>query len=86
MALISFAYFLSVVLESFLFCHPIAFNWDKSIDGTCTDPSLAYLMAAITNLLIDAIIVLLPIPVLWTLQMPLFQKVAITGMFSLGLL
>ena len=85
MVVLSLAYFVSVVLESFLFCRPVAYNWNKSIDGTCKDPSLGYLLAAITNLLIDVIIVFLPLPLLWKLQMQLTKKIAITGMFSLGL-
>ena len=64
MIILSLIYFASIVLESFLFCHPVAYNWDKSINGTSKDPSLGYLLAAITNLLIDVIIVFLPLSLL----------------------
>ena len=85
MGILSLAYFLMVFLETFLFCHPVAYNWDKTIDGYCKDPLLAYLLAAISNLLIDVVIVCLPLPLLWRLQMQLSKKIAITGMFSLGI-
>ena len=86
MVALSLAYFASVLLETFLLCHPVAYNWDNSIDNTCNDPSLAYLLAAITNLLIDVIIVFLPLPLLWRLQMQTSKKAAITAMLSLGLM
>ena len=85
MIVLSLVYFVSFMLESFLFCHPVDYNWNKSIDGTCKDPSLEYLLAAITNLLINIIIIFLLLPLLWKLQIQLTKKNIITGIFSLGL-
>lgn len=86
MAALSWCYFVTVFVETFAFCRPVSYNWDKSIKGTCKDPALAYLFAAITNLLLDVIIVSLPMPMLWRLQMSTTQKLAISAMFSLGAL
>ena len=80
-------YFISVFLEAFLLCRPIAYNWDKTVPGGhCADLNLAYLIAGIMNLLIDALVVALPMPMLWRLQMPLSKKLGVTGMFSLGIM
>ncbi|KAI0198324.1 hypothetical protein F4808DRAFT_462803 [Astrocystis sublimbata] len=82
---ISAAYFLSVFLETFFLCKPIQYNWDKSIpDGQCSNQNLAYLLAGVTNLVIDAIIVALPMPKLYGLQIPLARRLAIGAMFALG--
>ncbi|KAI8948548.1 hypothetical protein F4801DRAFT_556531 [Xylaria longipes] len=82
---ISTAYFLSVFLETFLLCTPAAYNWDKSIPGgVCHDQNLAYLLAGTTNLVIDAIVVALPMPKLFGLQMNMAKRISIAGMFSLG--
>lgn len=78
-------YFLSVLLEAFVLCKPVSYNWDKTIPGgKCANENLAFLLAGITNLLIDAIVVILPIPMLWRLQMPLIRKLGVLGMFGLG--
>jgi hypothetical protein len=57
-------YFTSVLLETFLLCTPVQFNWDKTITtGTCSPHSqTAYIVAGSTNLVVDSFIVVLPIP------------------------
>jgi hypothetical protein len=86
MTLIGF-YFISVFAEAFAFCHPVAFNWDKSIRrGYCSDTRYVYLGAGITNLVLDVIVVVLPIPTLIGLKIVWRKKVGIVGMFSLGIL
>jgi hypothetical protein len=80
-------YFISVLLETFLLCSPVEFNWDKTIPGSCDPNSMvAYIMAGTTNLLIDVFIVVLPMPVLWKLRLPWPKKIAVISMFSLGAL
>lgn len=87
MMAISTTYFISVLLESFVLCEPVQYNWDKTIpNGKCHNQSLAYLIAGITNLVIDAFIVALPLPKLYGLQIPLPKRVAIAAMFGLGAL
>ncbi|KAI0869288.1 hypothetical protein GGS24DRAFT_505940 [Hypoxylon argillaceum] len=82
---ISAAYFISVFLEVFLLCTPSAYNWDKSIPGgICHNQGLAYLLAGITNLVIDAVVVVLPMPKLFGLKMNLAKRMRIVSMFSLG--
>jgi hypothetical protein len=85
MALTS-AYFIMVFLEAFLLCTPVQFNWNKSIDGTCANEQMAFLSAGIINLLIDLIVVLLPMPMLWNLQMGLPKKIGLSAMFGIGLM
>ncbi|KAH7320744.1 hypothetical protein B0I35DRAFT_199222 [Stachybotrys elegans] len=80
-------YFISVFLEGFLLCTPAAFTWDKTIvGGTCKNENIAYLVAGITNLLLDIIIVVLPMPTLMGLKMSLGKRLGIIAMFSLGIL
>jgi hypothetical protein len=74
-----------ICLEAFFICRPLAFNWDKSIDGVCGDQDKAYRAQAIVNLFVDVAIVLLPVPMLWKLQMPLAKKLGVYVMFSIGI-
>ena len=79
------AYFISVILEGFVLCKPVQYGWDKSIpDGRCNGENIAYLVAGITNLVIDAFVVALPMPMLFRLQMSLPKKLGVAAMFSLG--
>ncbi|PYH29350.1 uncharacterized protein BO87DRAFT_401406 [Aspergillus neoniger CBS 115656] len=78
------AYFTMVLLETFALCKPVQYNWDKSIEGHCTGENIAYLVAGIVNLTIDTFIVILPMPLVFNLQLILSKKIAVSAMFSLG--
>ena len=79
------AYGIALILLFLLICRPIAYNWDKTIDGHCGSSIGEGIAAAATNMIIDGTIVLLPIKVVWRLQMPAQKKIGISCMFALGL-
>ncbi|MCJ1266488.1 hypothetical protein MMC22_006373 [Lobaria immixta] len=84
---LTICYFLSFLLGVFLLCRPVSYGWDKSIpEGSCANENLAYLLFGITNLIIDALVLILPMPMLWRLHLPLSKKIGLAGMFGLGLL
>lgn len=73
-------------LQIILLCRPIQFNWDKTIpNGTCGSYEKAYVGAHIIILTLDFGVAVLPIPVLWSLQMASRKKVGITIMFVIGI-
>ncbi len=83
---LTIALIFAVILESFLLCRPFKFTWDKEIQGgVCGNAVYAYLAISIINLVIDFAVVLLPMPILWKLQMPVGKKVAISAMLGLGI-
>lgn len=75
-----------VLIEGFVLCKPVRFNWDKSVDGKCTGEHTAYLVPGIMNLAIDTFIVALPLPVVFRLQMTWSRRISVAAMFSLGAL
>ena len=84
---LTFCYWLATIFGAFFLCRPFEFNWNKLIvDGTCGDLIKYYLSTGIVNLLIDVIIVALPLPVLWKLQLDFSRKLSLTVIFSLGAL
>lgn len=84
---VSGCYLISVILEGFLLCTPVQYNWDKSVPGgKCTNQSIAYLLAAITNLIVDTVVVSLPIPLILKLHLSLEKRLGIAAMFGLGFL
>ncbi|CAD6588525.1 MAG: hypothetical protein ASARMPREDX12_003359 [Alectoria sarmentosa] len=82
---VNLIYFTATVLACCLICRPFARNWDQSIHGTCGDQKSLDLFIGVFNLLMDIATVALPMPILWRLQVPTGRKVALSGMFSMGL-
>jgi hypothetical protein len=85
LVVLSMGYWISVLVEVFVLCTPVEFNWNKTIAGTCDPHSLdAYIAAASINLVIDIFIVVMPVPMLWKLRMSLAKRLGTISMFSLG--
>ena len=76
------------LLIRILICLPVAKNWDQTVTeathGTCGNISTMYIAIASVDLFIDLIIIALPMPVLWGLQMPQAKRLAVMGIFALG--
>lgn len=76
-------YALTNCLQLLLVCRPVSYNWDKSINGHCSEESAPFLASACINMSIDVMIVVLPMPMLWSLQMPTSRKVALSAIFGM---
>ncbi|KAI0866586.1 hypothetical protein F4860DRAFT_508980 [Xylaria cubensis] len=78
------AYNLGLLLQ----CVPISLLWEKLeseyAEVNCVNSLPFYISFAYTNLILDVIIYLLPVPHLWSLMMPARQKLAIGLIFLLG--
>jgi hypothetical protein len=86
MMAVSLGYLIMVILEGFLLCRPVSYTWNKLQIGKCGNERKVYLSSGIVNLIIDAAIVILPMPMLWGLQLGMAKKVALTVIFGLGAL
>ena len=69
---------------SLIQCLPLGYIWDPSIKGYCLKIPLAATILAVFNVITDFIILFMPMPVLWKLQMERKEKLQIMGMFLLG--
>ncbi|KAK7748759.1 hypothetical protein SLS53_000783 [Cytospora paraplurivora] len=68
-------------------CFPVSTFWDlfeSEYGDHCVVVQDLYLAVAVSDMLLDITIFILPIPHLWTLQLPLRQKLAVGGIFFLG--
>lgn len=74
-----------MVLTSCLICQPVAYRWNRTIDGICGDQKRLDLFIAVFNLILDVTVVVLPMPILWGLQMPTKKKVVLSGIFGMGI-
>jgi hypothetical protein len=77
---------ISVVLETFLLCRPLTYNWDTTIKGTCGQRNDVYVSAGALNVATDFMVMALPIPHILKLQLAWRRKLGLIVMFSLGLL
>jgi len=77
---------LSIILETLLLCRPFAYNWDSSIKGVCGDRNATFVIAGTLNLVTDLMVMGLPLPHIWKLQLSLGKKLALCFVFCLGLL
>jgi hypothetical protein len=88
-AFLSIGYTISVTTSISLACVPTSYFWTQWVDptngGKCRiDLYRFYLWNGVANLLTDVIILCVPIPIVWRLQMHRSQKLAISGIFLLG--
>lgn len=58
--------------------------WYPDLEGTCISIFGLYLGNAIPNILTDISILALPLTQVWGLQVRLWQRVVLVGMFLLG--
>ncbi|OJJ37785.1 hypothetical protein ASPWEDRAFT_50858 [Aspergillus wentii DTO 134E9] len=88
-AFLSIGYAISVSTAISLACVPTSFFWTQWVyplsGGHCRINLYEfYLWNGVANLFTDVIILCLPMPIVWGLQMPRGQKLAISGIFLLG--
>ncbi|KAJ5611925.1 hypothetical protein N7528_009030 [Penicillium herquei] len=76
---------LSCTILLFFMCRPFAANWDPSIPGAkCLDVVAIYTWGSLPNIITDIIMLLLPMPVIWSLHIGLRTKIQLTITFALG--
>ncbi|CAD6577297.1 MAG: hypothetical protein ASARMPRED_008203 [Alectoria sarmentosa] len=75
----------SQVLPTISQCSPIAYSWNKAIvGGHCINVHVMWIVQDILFLVLNIYVVVLPLPMVWNLQITRPEKIAISGMFLLG--
>ncbi|KAL1792577.1 hypothetical protein ACET3X_009084 [Alternaria dauci] len=75
------------IFFSLLFaCKPIAASWDPLLlpTATCVNRGAIYIATAVIGIITDVMLISIPIPTIWGLQMPTKQKIGLTLMFGVG--
>lgn len=81
------SYGVAFAITSLAACRPFAFTWDKiHQNGACINTSRFYMSQTISGFIFDVIVVALPMPMLWGLQVKLQRKIALTSIFGVGIL
>ncbi|OAA69515.1 integral membrane protein [Cordyceps fumosorosea ARSEF 2679] len=89
-AVVSVLWALGVILFSTFACQPVSFYWDRSAQNGHCLPRRHYktgnIVFAVFGMVTDIVILIIPLPTLWRSQMRRKQKIAMTGVLSIGLL
>lgn len=66
-------------------CRPFARAWDATITtGSCINRPAVYVATAVSNIVTDVFILIIPIPMVIKLKIPLQQKLGLGCMFAVG--
>ncbi|KAF9894627.1 hypothetical protein FE257_006515 [Aspergillus nanangensis] len=75
----------AIFLACALQCRPLKAYWDKRVEGHCFDSTKFIIVNQAFNVLMDFVILALPIPMIWNLQRAWQDKLALNGVFALGI-
>lgn len=79
------SYSVAAAIGTSLACTPTAYFWDRSIQGGhCFNLAAFWLTNSIVTIVTDIALCLLPMPLLWTLNLPHWQKFTLLLVFILG--
>ena len=78
-------YLVATTVTSIAQCTPVARAWDTSIPGSCIQLNSFFIFNGTVALATDIIVLFLPLPLIWGLQIPLGQKLALVPVFGLGI-
>ncbi|PKY03164.1 putative integral membrane protein [Aspergillus campestris IBT 28561] len=74
-----------VFISAWLNCIPVAKFWDDDIPGYCLNKKALWFSNSGIHIFTDVLLLIYPMPVLRSLQLPKRQKFAIMGVFALGI-
>jgi hypothetical protein len=61
--------------------------WDKSVPADCTVDSYKFFYGNSTpNIITDILLMLIPLPAIWSLHLQLRQKISLSVIFLVGIL
>ena len=84
--LICLAWFFIAVFIDLFQCHPFkaAFNVEVIFTDQCIDLQAFYWGITAANVTLDVILLYLPLHMVWSLQLPKRQRLALSAIFMLG--
>ncbi|KAL9118101.1 MAG: hypothetical protein Q9187_005355 [Circinaria calcarea] len=78
------AWFIAAELGAIFKCVPASSLWNPSVHGHCFDIRKFLIGTAVPNILTDIILLFMPLPFVWTLQITRAQRLAVTAVFLVG--
>ena len=82
--LLVLAWIIAILIATVFLCIPVKKSWLPDTTGHCQDTQTLWLGSAISSVIIDLMILVMPMPMLWKLQLKLSRKIFITGVLICG--
>jgi hypothetical protein len=82
--LIVLGWMISVTIAQIFTCAPIEGAWDPMKAKHCIDQKKFYYGNAISNVITDVMLLAMPLPIVWKLNMSIKKKINVTLVFILG--
>lgn len=79
------AWGIGITVTLFLACRPLATYWNPNVPGKCLVMVTFVYFTNISNLITDIWIFLMPIPMIWHLQLQTKKKMILSLIFCIGL-
>lgn len=73
------------VLIGFLICRPVQKNWDPTSPGVCGNRIAGYTAVSVVNVIVDILMLILPLPMVFNLQVKSGYKVGLYSIFGVGI-
>lgn len=77
-------WWITVLFTQIFSCMPVHSFWDFALRKSCINTTMFYNGVAISNIIFDFILLILPLPMIWQLQMTLKKKLQVSFIFILG--
>jgi hypothetical protein len=78
-------FYLTLVLFQFLVCQPLEAAWNPFVPGKClADRFVMHIISAAINTASDLILIMLPQPVIWSLNMNWRRQLGLSAVFLVG--
>lgn len=84
---ITVANFASLGLTATFECTPVSYQWEQTKEGAkgkCIDVAAFYDWMSFPNIVTDAVLLVLPLPMIFRLQLSRHQKVGLVFIFATG--
>ena len=78
-------YTIGIFFSLIFACNPVARSWDITIQtGSCVNRPALYIATAVLGIVTDVVLLVVPLPLVVSLQVSLQQKVGLVLMFAIG--
>lgn len=82
---LNFSFYVIFFFLAIFGCRPTEKLWKPWIEGKCTNHFTLMINASVINTVSDILIVILPQPVIWKLQISFQNKIGLSAIFSVGI-
>lgn len=74
------------IVTGYMNCVPVAKFWNHDLPGHCLNFEAIWFFNAAMNIVTDLTLLSMPMPMLSQLRLPRMQKIALIGVFAIGIL